>query len=77
MPTPLGTYNPDWTIVIEKDGAERQHFVVETKSFLIDDALWASKKSKIVCGKAHSKALSFGGKQVRYVRAAKLDDLFT
>lgn len=30
--TPLGTYNPDWAVLIEKDGAERLYLVVETKS---------------------------------------------
>jgi type III restriction enzyme len=27
VPTPLGTYNPDWAVLIEKDGAERLYFV--------------------------------------------------
>ena len=34
VPTPLGTYNPDWAVLVEKDGAERLYFVVETKSSL-------------------------------------------
>ena len=25
--TPLGRYNPDWAVLIEKDGAERLYFV--------------------------------------------------
>jgi type III restriction enzyme len=32
VPTPLGTYNPDWAVLVEKDGVERLYFVVETKS---------------------------------------------
>jgi Restriction endonuclease len=31
IPTPLGTYNPDWAILVEKDGCNRLYFVVETK----------------------------------------------
>ena len=31
IPTPLGTYNPDWAVVLEKDGEEKLYFVVETK----------------------------------------------
>jgi type III restriction enzyme len=31
VPTPLGTYNPDWAVLVEKDGTERLYFVVETK----------------------------------------------
>lgn len=32
VPTPLGSYNPDWAVLVEKDGAERLYFVVQTKS---------------------------------------------
>ena len=38
VPTPLGPYNLDWAVLVEKDGAERLYFVVETKSgFFTDD----------------------------------------
>jgi type III restriction enzyme len=39
VPTPLGTYNPDWAVLVDKDGAERLYFVVETKSSLFTDDL--------------------------------------
>ena len=39
VPTPLGTYNPDWAVLVEKDGAERLYFVVETKGSLFTDDL--------------------------------------
>ncbi len=29
--TPLGTYNPDWAVLVEEDGRERLYLVVETK----------------------------------------------
>jgi type III restriction enzyme len=60
VPTPLGPYNPDWAIVVEKDGEERLYFVVETKGDLLD--LRDGEKGKIACGKAHFGALaeSFG-----------------
>lgn len=32
VPTPLGTYNPDWAVLIDQDGEEKLYFVVETKS---------------------------------------------
>ena len=57
MPTPLGTYNPDWAVLVEKDGAERLYFVVETKSSLFTDDLRDKEGAKIDCGKAHFKAL--------------------
>ena len=31
VPTPLGTYNPDWAVLVEVSGEERLYFVVETK----------------------------------------------
>ena len=39
VPTPLGSYNPDWAVLVEKDGGERLYFVVETKSGLFTDDL--------------------------------------
>ena len=50
VPTPLGTYNPDWAVLVEKDGAERLYFVVETKSSLFTDDLRDKEGAKIECG---------------------------
>jgi len=61
--TPLGTYNPDWAVLIEVDGKEKLYFVVETKSTLFTDALRPTEKAKIACGKEHFKAL---GKEVEF-----------
>lgn len=55
--TPLGTYNPDWAVLIEADGKEKLYFVVETKGSLFSDALRPTEKAKIACGKEHFKAL--------------------
>lgn len=55
--TPLGTYNPDWAVVIEIDGQERLYFVVETKGSLFSGDLRAREKAKIDCGREHFKAL--------------------
>ncbi|AUD80072.1 type III restriction endonuclease subunit R [Kangiella profundi] len=55
--TPLGTYNPDWAVLIEVDGKDKLYFVVETKGSLFTDALRPMEKAKIDCGKAHFKAL--------------------
>ncbi|MDF1581757.1 MAG: DEAD/DEAH box helicase family protein [Methyloprofundus sp.] len=62
--TPLGTYNPDWAVLIEVDGKEKLYFVVETKSTLFTDALRPTEKAKIACGKEHFKAL---GNDVEFV----------
>ncbi|MDA3821644.1 MAG: hypothetical protein PF450_03385, partial [Bacteroidales bacterium] len=55
--TPLGTYNPDWAVLVEADGREKLYFVVETKGSLYTDALRPTEQAKIDCGKAHFKAL--------------------
>src|SRR5690606_9972888 len=60
--TPLGTYNPDWAVLVEQDGHERLYFVVETKGTLFTDALRATEKAKIRCGEKHVEALSTGAR---------------
>jgi type III restriction enzyme len=55
--TPLGSYNPDWAVVINRDDEERLYFVVESKGSLFTDALRPTEKAKIDCGKEHFKAL--------------------
>lgn len=55
--TPLGSYNPDWAVLVERDGVERLFFVVETKGSLFTDALRPMEQGKIDCGKAHFAAL--------------------
>jgi len=77
VPTPLGTYNPDWALLVEKDGAERLYFVVETKSSLFADDLRDREGAKIKCGEAHFKSLAVGKNPARFVKATKLDDVMT
>lgn len=76
VPTPLGTYNPDWAILIEKDGVERLYFVVETKSSLFIDDLRDRERAKVTCGEAHFKALESGDNPARFIRVSTLDDVF-
>lgn len=61
IPTPLGTYNPDWAIVVEKDGRKRLYFVVETKGTDLFDELPPPQQAKIKCGEAHFAALAEDG----------------
>jgi type III restriction enzyme len=75
VPTPLGTYNPDWAVLVQMDGEERLYFVVETKGSLFADDLRDNEAAKIVCGEAHFKALAVSGNPARYVKATKIDDL--
>jgi type III restriction enzyme len=55
--TPLGSYNPDWAVLIDMDGKERLYFVVESKGSLFTDALRPTEQAKIDCGREHFKAL--------------------
>ncbi len=75
VPTPLGTYNPDWAVLVTLDGQERLYFVVETKGGLFEDELRDRESGKIKCGTAHFAALSTEGKEARYVVARNIDDL--
>ncbi|MBD1388857.1 DEAD/DEAH box helicase family protein [Neiella sp. HB171785] len=58
--TPLGNYNPDWAVLIDKDDGtgEQLYFVVETKSSIFNDDLREAEKAKIKCGIEHFDALA-------------------
>jgi type III restriction enzyme len=75
VPTPLGTYNPDWAVLVQTDCGERLYFVVETKSSLFTDDLRDKESAKIKCGEAHFEALAVGENPARFIKATKLDDL--
>jgi type III restriction enzyme len=77
VPTPLGSYNPDWAVLVEKDGTERLYFVLETKSSLFTDDLRHHEGAKIDCGRAHFKALAVGENPAHYEVARSVDDLLT
>ena len=55
--TPLGNYNPDWAVVIEKHGVEKLYFVIETKGNSDRDLLRPEEKAKIECAEKHFEAL--------------------
>lgn len=73
VPTPLGTYNPDWAVLVQQDDEEKLYFVVETKGTLFDDALRDAESAKIACGKAHFAELAPSGSGAKYVRATSVD----
>ena len=77
VPTPLGPYNPDWAVLVEKAGGERLYFVVETKSGLFTDDLRDKERAKSECGKAHFKALAVGERPARYTVARTVDDVLS
>ncbi len=56
--TPLGGYNPDWAVLIEKDNEEKLYFVVESKGSLFSDDLRDTEEAKIHCAKKHFNEIS-------------------
>ena len=75
--TPLGSYNPDWAVLVQIDDQERLYFVVETKGSLFADDLRDQEAAKIACGAAHFAALADRENPARYVTATKLDDVLS
>lgn len=73
VPTPIGTYNPDWAIVFEDDS--KVYFVAETKDTgpgEVDLAkLKVDEQLKIKCGKAHFEQLD----EVEYRVVSKVGQL--
>lgn len=58
--TPIGTYNPDWAVYVDKDGAQRLYFVLETKGTTRIGNLRTPEQQKIHCGEQHFAALTNG-----------------
>ena len=55
--TPIGSYNPDWAVLVEDDGNRKLYFVLETKANILAEALRPTEHAKIQCGYEHFKAL--------------------
>lgn len=54
VPTPIGSYNPDWAIVFEgDDGDDHLYLVRETKSTTNLSDLRPDERHKILCGRKH------------------------
>ena len=76
IPTPLGSYNPAWAVLVDTDEGERLYFVVETKSSLFEDDLRDTEWAKIKCGKAHFAALAGTTESpAEFVTATTLNDV--
>ncbi|MCY3966313.1 MAG: DEAD/DEAH box helicase family protein [Acidobacteria bacterium] len=73
--TPLGSYNPDWAVLVDSDDGERLYLVVETKGTIHTAELRPAEQEKIKCGRAHFKALATGDSPARYEVASSLDEL--
>ena len=68
--TPLGSYNPDWAVLVNCDKQERLFFVIETKGSTLVDMLRPAERAKIDCGLEHFKAM---GEDVGFTEADSFD----
>ena len=75
IPTPLGTYNPDWAVLVEIDGQEKLYFVVETKGSNWWDDLRHKEGAKIKCAEKHFQILDTEENPAKYIKATCLDDV--
>lgn len=75
VPTPLGTYNPDWAVLVEQDDEERLYFVVETKVSQYKQDLRDKEWAKIKCGEAHFDAIATDPTPAKFVLARTVKDL--
>jgi len=68
IPTPVGDYNPDWAIVLQRD--ETVYLVRETKGTADLGALPPNQAAKVQCGAVHFKCLG-----VDFAVAASADEI--
>ena len=68
IPTPVGDYNPDWAISLERDFVRHIYFVAETKGSMSSMELRGVEKTKIDCARKFFAELSEGSltQPVRY-----------
>ncbi|MCY4091985.1 MAG: DEAD/DEAH box helicase family protein [Caldilineaceae bacterium] len=75
VPTPLGSYNPDWAVLVDNEEGKRLYLVVESKGSLFTYDLYSYEDAKIRCGKAHFDALQVKDASPQYVVATSVEDL--
>ena len=75
IPTPLGTYNPDWAVLIEESGSEKLYFVVETKSSGWWDDLRHIEGAKIKCGEKHFETIYAKENPAKFIKATSVADM--
>lgn len=73
IPTPVGSYNPDWAIVFDTDKFKYVYFIAETKGSMQSLQLKAIEQQKISYAKKHFEAL--GNSDVKYDVIATYGDL--
>jgi type III restriction enzyme len=75
VPTPLGNYNPDWAVLLSRNGEERLYFVLETKAAFGN--LRPSEQGKIDCGKVHFQAIADADNPARFTSIRNIADVYS
>jgi len=75
IPTPLGSYTPDWALQIRNDSGELKYRVVETKGSSAEEDLRAREQEKIHCARAHFGARGVKEPRAVYVVATTVDEV--
>ncbi|MDX8401937.1 MAG: restriction endonuclease subunit R, partial [Mariprofundaceae bacterium] len=76
VPTPLGSYNPDWAVLVDTDEGEKLYFVVETKGSVHANDLRHKEGARIACGRRHFEAIAdLHEDPARYVVASQWRDV--
>ena len=73
--TPLGSYNPDWAVLVTTEAGERLYFVAETKGTLLMEDLRGAEAAKIECGKRHFATIARSDTEPMFTVARTVDDL--
>ena len=73
IPTPMGSYTPDWAIVLREGNERHVYFVAETKGSLETLSLRGIEKVKVDCARRLFESLRKG--KVRYRQVASYADL--
>lgn len=56
--TPIGSYNPDWAVVLGTEAGEKLYFVAETKGSVDRDDRRGTENQKILCGTRHFEVVN-------------------
>ena len=73
--TPIGSYNPDWAVVLNTDAGEKLYFVAETKGTDVVADLKGTEQKKIFCGRKHFEVIDMDIKYEVVKELKSLKDL--
>ena len=78
IPTPFGSYNPDWAIAFDTALVKEIYFVAETKGSILSEDLKLKERNKIESAKRFFETLNaqlLGNDKVQYKVVSNIDEL--